>query len=346
MILFLSCLLMFPGEADPSQDKLIAALNGKVPSLMKDAHVPGLSMVLIRDRRIAWQGCYGLRSAGKPGRVNPETVFEAASMSKPLFTYAAMTLVDAGRLNLDRALDSYLPSPYLPDQPRAGRITARMVFLHRTGLPNWRKGGSRSGGPLTLICEPDTRFTYSGEGYVYLQAAVARITGQPMHDWITGGWLKPMGMTRSSYAWRPDFKANFAGGHDKNGRLKEKRRFFSKANSAYSLYTTPSDYARFLLAMIRPGKSSPYTPSNAALSLMTTLQVLPEDGKPRTRRALGWVIEPDPRGGEWITHSGSNGTGFRCNSRIHKQRGDGSVIMTNADGGRALWEAILNLLDA
>ena len=93
-------------------------------------------------------------------------------MSKPLFTYAALQLVESGKLDLDTPLDHYLPSPYLPDDPRTGEITPRMVMAHTTGLPNWRKGGWRAGGPLPLRFPPGTRFSYSGEGYLYLQRAV------------------------------------------------------------------------------------------------------------------------------------------------------------------------------
>ena len=145
-------------------EQVAARLEAEVPRLMKEERVPGLSMVLIRENRIVWKGCFGVRVAGKPVKVDYDTVFEAASMSKSLFSYAVLKLVEKGEFDLDRPLDSYLPEPYLPDQPLAKKITGRMVMLHRTGLPNWREGGWRSGGPLPVQKEPDTCFTYSGEG--------------------------------------------------------------------------------------------------------------------------------------------------------------------------------------
>jgi len=179
-------------------DRLIGVLETEIPQLMEAEHVPGLSMVLIRDNRIAWKGVFGVRVAGEPEKVNDETVFEAASMSKPLFSYRVLKLVEEGRFDLDRPLDSYLPEPYLPDQPTAKRITARMVMLHRTGLPNWREGGWRKGGPLPVLHEPDTRFTYSGEGYLYLQTAIAHLTGQSINAWMDESLLEPLNMTRST----------------------------------------------------------------------------------------------------------------------------------------------------
>lgn len=330
----------------PAQElgELTTRLAAEIPALLEKAHTPGLSMVLIRDRAIAWRGCFGVRRAGKRERVDGETIFEAASMSKPLFTYAVLKLVEEGRLDLDRPLDAYLPEPYLPDQPRAAKITARMVMLHRTGLPNWREGGLRKGGPLVLLCVPGTRFTYSGEGYLYLQRAVERISGQRITPWMERRLLRPLGMKRSSYAWREGFQGDFAGGHDERGRFKEKRRFYRRGNAAYSLYTTPADYARFLIEMMNPDHSAKHSLCAEMIRAMTTLQVEPEKDNSRSRRALGWVVGPPDSA--WVGHSGSNGTGFRCRSRFFPARGSGCVVMTNAVGGRLVCDAVLALLDA
>jgi len=325
-------------------EPLVDMLEERVPQLMEAEHVPGLSMVLIRENRIVWQGAFGVRTAGEAEAVNSETIFEAASMSKPLFTYAVLRLVEEGRFDLDRSLDSYLSEPYLPDQPLAKQITARMVMVHRTGLPNWRKGGWRNGGPLPVLHEPDTHFTYSGEGYLYLQTAMARLTGQPIGAWMDESLLKSLHMNRSSYVWRGSLANNFAGGHDDNGNLKPKRRFYNRGNAAFSLYTTPTDYARFLIEIMKPDRSASHSLKAGMIEKMTTLQVEPEEAE-RTRRSLGWVVAPEEKGG-WVCHSGSNGSGFRCTSRFHMKSKSGCVVMTNADSGRKVWEAILALIDA
>lgn len=320
--------------------QLVATLQADIPNLMHEHHVPGLSMVLIRDGRIAWTGCFGVRVAGKSARVDPDTVFEAASMSKPLFSYAVLKLVERGMFDLDRPLDSYLVDPYLPTEPRAAKITGRMVLLHRTGLPNWRRGK-----PLVVEREPDTCFTYSGEGYVYLQTAIAQITGQDTTKWMQDTLLTPLEMTRSSYQWQPIFESNHAGGHDQQGQFKTDRRFYQTGNAAYSLYTTPTDYAKFLIEMMKPDRSATHSLNAHWIRGMTTLQAPEEEAKPRSRRGLGWVVDSAEDGG-FVTHSGSNGTGFRCNSRFHIKSQSGSVIMTNSTGGRAVWEAILKIIDS
>jgi CubicO group peptidase (beta-lactamase class C family)/poly-gamma-glutamate capsule biosynthesis protein CapA/YwtB (metallophosphatase superfamily) len=326
-------------------EQVIGVLEAKIPQLMESEHVPGLSMVLIRQNRIVWKGVFGVRSAGEPQKVNDRTVFEAASMSKPLFSYGVLKLVEQGRFDLDRPLDSYLPEPYLPDQSPAKKITARMVMLHRTGLPNWRKGGWRKGGPLRVLHEPGTRFTYSGEGYLYLQTVIERLTGKSVDAWTQESLLRPLGMTDSSYVWRESFEDNFAGGHDKNGNLKKSRRFYRRGNAAFSLYTTPTDYARFLMEIMKPDRSARHSLKAETVKKMTTLQVTPEKAKQRSRRSLGWVVASRENGG-WVCHSGSNGSGFRCNSRFNMKRKSGCVIMANSDSGRKVWESILRIIDS
>ena len=136
---------------------------------MKEHHVPGVAIVGIENRHIAWERQYGVRTAGKPDEVRGDTVFEAASMSKPLAAYAALKLAEQGKLDLDRPLYEYLHEPYLKDEPLHRKITARMVMSHTTGFPNWRPGGWLGSEPLTVDFEPGTKSGYSGEGFLYLQ---------------------------------------------------------------------------------------------------------------------------------------------------------------------------------
>ncbi|MBN1508751.1 MAG: serine hydrolase [Sedimentisphaerales bacterium] len=331
------------GAQEP--ESLIGVLEAGIPQWMKAEHVPGLSMVLIRESRIVWKGAFGVRAAGEPDLVDDGTVFEAASMSKPLFSYAVLKLVEDGRFDLDRPLDDCLAEPYLPDQPLARQITARMVMLHRTGLPNWREGGWRKGGPLPVLYEPGTRFTYSGEGFLYLQTAIERLTGRTVDVWMEESLLRPLNMTRSSYVWRESLADDFAGGHDKNGNLKKSRGFYDRGNAAFSLYTTPTDYALFLIEMMKRDRSAGHSVKAETIEKMTTLQTKPEQGDEHSRRSLGWVVAPEEDGG-WVCHSGSNGTGFRCHARFSLKRQSGCVIMTNSDNGRKVCESILAMIDS
>jgi hypothetical protein len=155
-------LLAGPGAND--QQSTILQLERDVPELMKKSNVPGVSIALIQRGKTIWVHGFGVKKAGTSQPVTGETVFEAASLSKPVFAYGVLKLVDQGKLGLDVPLTTYLPKPYIPGDQRLAKITARIVLSHRTGFPNWRDGDS-----LPLYFTPGERFSYSGEGYIYLQ---------------------------------------------------------------------------------------------------------------------------------------------------------------------------------
>src|SRR5262249_52342605 len=119
-----------------------------------------------------------------------------------------------GTLALDRALDSYLSAPYPIDDPRAGKITARHVLSHTSGLPNWRHAASE---PLTLAFDPGTQYRYSGEGYYFLQSVVEHVTGQSTAQ-LMRSTLDELGMHDSSYIWADADAANSALPYDSAGK--------------------------------------------------------------------------------------------------------------------------------
>lgn len=329
-------------------------LDELVPRLMAKHNVPGVSIVGIENGRISWERQYGVRSADRPEPVDAQTVFEACSMSKLPFTYIALKLVEAGKLDLDRPLVEYLDKPYLPDEPRHRAITARMVLAHTTGLPNWREGGLAAGGPLKLICDPGTRFTYSGEGFLYLQRVIEHLTGTPMQPYIKQQLLDPLGITASSYVWEERFEKTAAAGHDQNGKVKANRRLYRDANSAYSLYCTPAEYATFMVEIMKSDRSAAHSLSANAITAMLTRTTRADERKQVHRSptgaaeatywGLGWAIDATPSG-DRIYHSGSNGTGFRCYCEFDRATGAGLVIMTNAVNGDALWKDVLAAID-
>jgi CubicO group peptidase (beta-lactamase class C family) len=156
-----------------------------------------------------------------------------------------LELVEQGKLRLDVPLKTYLPKPYVQGDDRLNKITARIVLSHRTGFPYWRVDGK----PLTIHFTPGERFSYSGEGYIYLQRAVEQITGKALNDYMTDAVFAPLGMTSSSYVWRPNFDERTATGHDRDGKpvalWKPK-----EAGTASTLNTTAKDYALFVEAVL------------------------------------------------------------------------------------------------
>ncbi len=340
-----------PAVPIPAQQTaaIVAGLDQRVPTWMASFHVPGVSIVGIEERRIAWERHYGVRRAGHPAKVDRDTVFEACSLSKPVFAYVVLKLVERGRLDLDEPLVNYLQKPYLPDQPLHKRITARMVLSHTSGFPNWRKGGWQSGGPLPVLFEPGTRFGYSGEGFRYLQRVVEQITGVPIERYVGKELFEPVGMTTSSYVWQDRYEQLAAAGHDRTGEPRENRPLFRQANTAGTLYCTAYEYARFLVEIMKPDRSSEHSLSTRSIEAMLTRNSKASGRTPVKRSGksvpatvhwgLGWAIDKTASG-DRIYHTGSN-SGFRCYCEFDLKRGTGRVIMTNADTGARLWHRIM-----
>jgi CubicO group peptidase (beta-lactamase class C family) len=319
------------------QEELGAALDRLVPRLMKDGDVPGLALAVVRDGRVILRRDYGVKDASKAGPVDADTIFEAASLSKPVFAYAVLKLVDAGRLDLDAPLTKYLPGDYVED-PRLPSITARRVLSHTTGFPNWRPQGQ----PLKIHFTPGEKFSYSGEGFVYLQKAVVRLTGQSFDAVMRRLVFEPLRMTSSSYTWEERFEGRKAMGHDAVGSPRGLRRP-AEAESAATLHTTVQDYARFLAAILVGAGLQGRTAAE-----MVHPQIHVDEGcqncitgKPKGRLSreigwgLGWGVQETEDGTSFF-HWGDNGSGFHCYVVGYPRQRLGVVVFTNSLGGHGI----------
>ena len=348
--LLICATLAIPSPQDPasrkaplnsSEDSAIASLEKDIPRLIEQATVPGLSAAVVRNGQTYWLHGFGVSNATSSQPVTPDTVFEAASLSKPVFAYGVLKLVDQGKLSLDTPLTTYLAKPYIEGDDRLAKITARIVLSHRTGFPNWRGDGN----PLTIRFTPGERFSYSGEGFVYLQRAVEQITGKTLNDFMTEAVFRPLGMASSSYVWRSDFDARAATGHDADGQPVEKRKP-TEANAAASLHTTARDYALFLSAVLSGTGLKP-----ATLREMETPQVALDpactnctDRVPRELSrnlfwGLGWGMERTEKGVS-LWHWGDNGA-FKCFVAAKLKDKTAVVMFTNSENGLSIAEPIV-----
>ncbi|MCC6125058.1 MAG: serine hydrolase [Pirellulales bacterium] len=331
-------------------NSLASALDELVPRLMAKHKVPGVAIVGLKNRRIDWERYYGVRRAGESDAVDAQTLFEACSMSKTPAAYFALKLVEEKKLDLDRPLHEYLDKPYLPDEPRHLKITARMALTHTTGFPNWRAGGWRSGNSIKMISEPGAKFTYSGEGILFLQRVIEKITGQPFEQYAQKTLFEPLGIALSSYEWQDAYEKLAAAGHDDRGEAKPDRPLYREANAAFSLYCTPIEYAIFIQEILAPDRSRPQSISASMRESMLTRAVEAAGRKPILRGGkrssqpayygLGWAIDV-AESGDRIYHGGSNGSGFRCYCEFDPKTGAGIVIMTNAVNGDKLWGEVM-----
>ncbi len=193
-------------------------LRREARRLIQVAEIPGISLALVRSGRVIWSAGHGVANVETGASVNENTVFEAASLSKPVFAYAVLRLVDRGELDLDEPLWNTLEYERLQHDARARTITPRLVLTHTSGLPNW--GDT----PLELSYDPGSRWSYSGEGFVFLQRALERSTGLTLNELVQREVFDRLGMTRSSYVWRAEYDSLAATGHDLIGEVAEKRK--------------------------------------------------------------------------------------------------------------------------
>jgi CubicO group peptidase (beta-lactamase class C family) len=333
----------------PAWESTVATIERLTPLLMGELHVPGVSIALVRDRKVAWTKSWGVADVRTGAPVTNETLFEAASMTKPVFAVSVLKLVEQGRLDLDRPLAEYVAPPSVPVQDEHRRITPRMVLSHRSGLPNWRKGGEERDGPLPVLFAPGSRFGYSGEAIFQLQRAVEKVTGEPIEEHARRTLFVPLGMTGTSYVWTAGLDFRLASGHKADGTFLARARY-THANAAYSLVTTASDYARLLVAILDPEGAAPNGLSRTAVTSMLRHETRVDVREPieRPGRAkglgvfwgLGWSLNTTVAG-DVVHHSGANSTGFRCYSQLSRERGSGIVILTNGLGGGELWTRLI-----
>jgi dipeptidyl aminopeptidase/acylaminoacyl peptidase/CubicO group peptidase (beta-lactamase class C family) len=302
-----------PLQKDAKQSEIIARLEKRLPQLMKDGEVPGLAIALVRDGELAWHHGFGVKNSKTKEGVDDTTVFEAASLSKPVFAYAVLKLADSGKFDLDKPLKEYLPGNYdVGDDARLGQITARRVLSHTTGFPNWRGAGS-----LKIHFTPGERFNYSGEGFVYLAKVIEHVTGESFNGFMKRMVFDPLGMRSSSYIWQESydqlktFRHNVAG--EPTSQNKPSPDKAKSANAAASLHTTAQDFGRFVAAMLNGTGLKPET-----RKLMLTAQVqVPESGTNSIQRptaksrsdvawGLGWGLQVTSDGLSFW-HWGDNG---------------------------------------
>ena len=284
-------------------------------------------------------------AAGCPGRPDPDpdAVFEAASLGKPLFAYAVLQLVAEGRLALDAPVLGYLPggyrhprrplaasSPSDPvDDPRLARVTVRMALEHTSGLPNFGTA------PLAFESEPGSRWQYSGEGYLLLQRAVEAVTGEPLERLMAERVFAPLGMTHSSYVW-DERLAPLAVRAPAEGASAPASRRFRTAVAATTLYTTAGDYGRFLAALL----------ADRRMLALATASPVTADARRGLSWGLGWGIDDEAGSdgaGPVLWHWG-NVPGYRAFAMASPARGDAFVLLTDAEDGLKLAPSIAGRL--
>jgi len=342
-----------PLKGNAPSAALIAELEKQIPQVMEEHKVPALSIAIIQDAKLFWHGAFGVKERGAKDAVDNDTLFEAASVSKTVFAYAVMKLCEKGVMNLDTPLTKYTTERILEGDPRLDLITARHVLSHTTGFQNWRSKEKA----LQIRFTPGERFSYSGEGYYYLQSVLTHLAGHVNREvssrfeaglevfatdfdqYMRANVLQPLGMGASLYVWN-DAHQNYATPHDAQGKPSAKRKTKAPTAARYGaaggLHTTPTDYAKFLIEVIQPKAGDAFRLNKDSVAEMLRPHAKINDS---ISQALGWQIR-HTENGDFIMHSGGN-PGFAAFAVASVHRKSGLVLMTNSDNGHLAIDKLL-----
>ncbi|MBI1932271.1 MAG: serine hydrolase [Ignavibacteriales bacterium] len=334
----------------PDISDKIKIVESLIPKLISELNVPGVSISIINNNQISYSKTFGISDAGTKTPVEENTMFEACSMSKPVFAMLALKLVQEGKLDLDTPLFNYYAENFVSaDDDYSKQITARMILTHTSGMPNWRMGDEERNGPIPVYFKPGLKFNYSGEGIYYLQRVIENITKQPLEIFANDNLFDKLNLKSTSFVWRDNFDGQISTGHNSLGNCNERKKYLH-ANAAFTLYTTSNDYAKIILELMNSYKSKNSIISNNLITEMLSHQVRVESREVTERpgrnlgllafRGLGWAIDSTITG-DVIYHSGANQTGFRCYSQFSPKDGSGIVIMTNGENGSELWTKLI-----
>ena len=319
-----------------------------IGELMREFSVPGLSVAVVRDFQIHWAKGYGTADVETGAGVDPETMFQAASISKPVAAMAVLRAVQDGLFSLDDDINDILESwtldgsGFTENRP----VTPRSLTSHTSGLgdgfgfPGYDptdaiptpvqilEGHERSNvGPIFMEREPMSFYEYSGGGVTVMQQALSDARGRPFEEIMRDDVLRPLGMVHSSYEQpiAPERDVNAARAHGRAGESMGAKWHLYPEMAAAGLWTTPTDLARLVIEVQRSAVGE----SNRVLSEALVQEMLSPVGVGPF--AVGFTIAQMGEG--WYFGHGGSNWGFRCVLLAHKVKGYGLVIMTNASQG-------------
>jgi len=355
------------GSASPPAPSVTSRGDDEIARIMRLATVPGMSIATVRGADVLVEG-FGVRRAGTGDHVSGDTVFEAASLSKPVFTAIVLQLAAEGVLDLDKPLGDYLALPN-PGDERSKSITATHVLSHSGGWRNWRGGRDVT---LTSDFPPGSRFSYSGEGFFFLQRVVEKLTGRGVSQLVRERVFEPLGMRSSGFIWRPELDAALASPHSNRGvpmdshNVRMSKAFrglgetkpvdewtnedverampradanlpvlpnFLVPNAAASLMTSARDYGTFVRWLLGAG---PVSGGRPILDRMATQRVAIND-------ALGWGLGIGVErldGRQYLWHWGDN-PGFKNFVVVEPAASSALVMFTNGNAGARVYERVI-----
>lgn len=297
--------------------------------------IPGVSLALIKDGQLVYYKTYGVRNTFTKEPVDSNTLFEAASVTKPVFAFAVQRLAERGIINLDTPLYRYLPYPDIAYDERYKLITAKHVLTHRTGFPNWREG------KLDLKFTPGTSYGYSGEGFEYLKMVVEKVTGKKVEQVLQEEVIQPMGLYHTFFSANDSLRRMKATGH--YNMLPNYKELNESPGMAWSMCTEAKIFTRFMIYPLEQKGLSPQT-YETMLSKQSEYNYDPGDEKPKVPTYMGISLEIcETPFGKSFSHGGNNGD-FKCRFKVYKDLKMGYAIFTNSNTSDVLLQNMDQLL--
>jgi CubicO group peptidase (beta-lactamase class C family) len=326
-----------------------------VPELLAQFSVPAVSVAVIRDFRIEWARAWGVKDVRTGEAATVDTLFQAASISKPVAAMASLRAIQDGRFALDQDINTILKSWKLPARRASSGeiVTPRMLMSHTSGtddgfgFPGYVPDAPRPSivqildgeppsnrGAVRLGRPPLTGFKYSGGAVTIQELALTDVLGKPFPVLMREMVLGPIGMADSTYE-QPlpaNRHAQAAHAHNQTGQPGNAPWRVHPEHAAAGLWTTPTDLAKFAIEVQQAlaGRSTKVLSRSMAQEMVTPVGVGPF--------AVGFTIAKVGEGW-YFSHGGSN-VGFRCDLIAHRSKGYGAVIMTNGDNGGRLIAAL------
>ncbi len=324
MAAFLCCF-----SAIAQQPMVQRGFKTSVPGWLQQYKVPAVGVAILENGHLSEAQVFGEQQSGIPATV--ATIFNVASLTKPITTLTILKLVNAGLWDLDEPLDQYWIDPDVAADQRLHALTTRMVLSHQSGFPNWR--WNTPSGKLAFEFAPETRYQYSGEGFEYLKMAIENRMHKPLEALAKQYLFDSLGMIDTRYTWDSMLHRRFAQWHDREGRQSYSNNKRAKASAADDLLTTVTDYSRFAESVLDGAGLRP-----KLFQDMITPQVIEA---PHRSRGLGWTIINDlPKGEYALFHAGSD-DGVRTVVVLLPRSKRGLILFTNGDNGMQVIKEIV-----
>jgi len=339
------------------------SLTQKIDQVMTDANVHGMAIAVFNENEVVYQKTFGQKDYPQKQLLTDSTNIYGASLSKAVFSVLVMDLVEDGIIDLDTPLESYLPKKLYEYEPKTRwhddfsdlkedslyhNITARMCLAHTTGFANWR--WIEKDQKLRTKGVPGTKYSYSGEGFVYLQVVLEKLTGKGLEELAQQRIFRPLGMESSSYEWKTKFEKDYAFGHNTDGE-KYKKDKDNEPRGGSTLETSASDYVTFLEAVLskRIVSEASYAEifkpqiritSSTQFGSGTAIETDKYDNIDLSY-GLGWGYLETPYSIGVFKEGGGNG--FKHYSILFPKTGTGIMIMTNSDNGESIFKELLEV---